>query len=286
MRLLALAEVVVACGLCHLTYRALQQTPLGEYERAVGRSFLPGAVLIAFALAALWVQQQRFEVSGVTCRQWPFAVFVGLLGTLLFTVIGGGLVVLGLSRTDLLGISAQALGWLVGTLVLLGLWNRHPALTLPAFPGRWATRLGVGFLLCVLAFPCLGGLGSGQRLLTTGWSVLWLFACTGFGEELFFRGYVQSRLNWPFGRPYRWLGMAFGPGLILTALLFGAMHVLNGVDYFQGRFEWAWGSGVVSVCAGLYYGCLRETTGSIVAGGIAHGLAGVMTEVPRAWSAS
>ncbi|PZN07563.1 MAG: hypothetical protein DIU69_11460 [Bacillota bacterium] len=49
----------------------------------------------------------------------------------------------------------------------------------------------------------------------------------GLGEELFFRGYVQSRLNEAFGRPYQLWSARFGPGMILAALLFGLTHVLN-----------------------------------------------------------
>jgi membrane protease YdiL (CAAX protease family) len=123
-------------------------------------------------------------------------------------------------------------------------------------------------------------------LLTTFCAVVCLFVLTGFGEELFFRGHVQSRLNGAFGRPYRFLGMDFGAGLLITSLLFGGFHALNTVDYFRGAFEFSWSSGVVSVFSGLCYGSLREKTGSILAGGIAHGVAGVVTEIPRVLSAA
>ena len=70
--------------------------------------------------------------------------------------------------------------------------------------------------------------------------VLWLFVGAGFGEEIFFRGYIQSRVNQAFGRPWQVLGLQFGVGLIVSSLLFGFIHALNTVDYFSGRFEFAW----------------------------------------------
>ena len=112
-------------------------------------------------------------------------------------------------------------------------------------------------------------------------SVGWLVICAGFGEEVFFRGYVQSRISRVFGRPIRLLGVSCGLGLFVSALLFGVIHVLNTVDYFTGRYEFAWGSSLMNVAAGIFLGVLRERTGSIVAGGVAHGLLDVLAEIPR-----
>jgi membrane protease YdiL (CAAX protease family) len=111
-------------------------------------------------------------------------------------------------------------------------------------------------------------------------SVLWLFFGAGFGEEVFFRGYVQSRVNQAFGRPWRLLGVPFGLGLIVSALLFGLIHALNTVDYFQGRFDFAWLWLVTNLCTGLFVGLLREGTGSVLAGAVVHGLEDVLGQVP------
>jgi membrane protease YdiL (CAAX protease family) len=284
MRIVVLIEVVLACCLCHVAYRALQQTLLGDYERAVGRSYLPGCVMLALGCIAIWWHGRGWEAFGVTGKHWRFALIVGLACMLLFVLLGGGIALLGLRSRDVAGTIAQAFGWLAGSLVILYLLQQ--AWASPENLGRrWAGWMGLGLLCGFLMLPLLFGLQSNQSMLTTLFAVMSLFLLVGFGEELFFRGYVQSRLNFVFGRPYRLLGMAFGAGLVITALLFGAIHVLNPVDYFQGRYDFAWGSGIVSACSGCYYGCLREKTGSILASGIAHGLAGVMTEIPRVLSA-
>jgi membrane protease YdiL (CAAX protease family) len=47
----------------------------------------------------------------------------------------------------------------------------------------------------------------------------------GFGEEILFRGYIQSRLNEAFGRPYRFFSVPYGWGLIIASILFGITHV-------------------------------------------------------------
>jgi membrane protease YdiL (CAAX protease family) len=286
MRIVAVLEVVFACCLCHLTYRALQQTALGQFEQAVDRSYLPGSVMLVFTLLALLVHRRRTEVFGVTWKHWPYSVFVGLVSTLLFTIVGGPILLLGLPPTHWLGALARILGGLLGSVLLLFLLNRRSFADPERFGGGWAAWLGPCLLVSLLALPLLLGLRSHQPYSRTVAGVVWLFVLTGFGEELFFRGYVQSRLNFAFGRPCRLQGMSFGAGLLIASVLFGGIHVLNTVDYFQGRYEFGWTSGCISVFNGLYYGCLRERTGSVLAGGIAHGLAGAMTEIPRVWSAS
>ena len=75
---------------------------------------------------------------------------------------------------------------------------------------------------------------------------LWLFFGAGFGEEVFYRGYIQSRVDQSFGRPCRWHGFEFGMGLLISSLLFGLLHVLNTVDYFHGRFDIGWRMGMQS----------------------------------------
>jgi membrane protease YdiL (CAAX protease family) len=55
---------------------------------------------------------------------------------------------------------------------------------------------------------------------------------------------------------------------------------LNTVDYFGGRFEFAWAWWLPNFVAGLFFGLLREKTRSILAGSIIHGLGDVLGRVP------
>ena len=88
-----------------------------------------------------------------------------------------------------------------------------------------------------------------------------------FGEEILWRGYVQSRLNQAFGKPFQFMGVPWGPGLILAAVFFGFVHVLNG---YPSQWYWAWG--FWTAFNGLLLGFIREKTSSLLASTILHGL--------------
>ncbi len=94
----------------------------------------------------------------------------------------------------------------------------------------------------------------------------------GFGEEILYRGYMQSRLNEAFGKPYHFSGVAFGWGAIITALLFGLTHVgiLRWVLDLSGEVTWAWG--FWTIFSGLVFGLVREKSGGILAPALLHGL--------------
>jgi membrane protease YdiL (CAAX protease family) len=155
---------------------------------------------------------------------------------------------------------------------------------------RWLLRIpapiSLLILIGLLSMPLAAAWYASRPFLPVVLTVLWLFLGAGFGEEIFFRGYMQSRVDQAFGRPWHFLGVDFGAGLIVSALLFGFIHVLNTVDYFTGRWDFAWWWGLPNFVSGLFYGCLRQKTGSIVAGGVHHGLADVMASVPALLSSS
>ncbi len=96
----------------------------------------------------------------------------------------------------------------------------------------------------------------------------------GLGEELLFRGYMQSRLNEAFGRPYQFRGINWGWGAIITSLLFGLMHVfaLGAFNPFLRELRLTPWVAVWTFFAGLVDALIREKTGSIIAPAILHGL--------------
>lgn len=94
----------------------------------------------------------------------------------------------------------------------------------------------------------------------------------GFGEEIIYRGYIQTRLNQVFGKPYLVFGVPFGWGLILSSVIFGLSHVgiVSSLLGISTGLTWAWG--VWTFFGGLTYGLIREKTGSILAPALLHGL--------------
>ncbi len=85
----------------------------------------------------------------------------------------------------------------------------------------------------------------------------------GFGEEILFRGFLQTSLNIFLKRPFKIRGIEFGYGLIITALLFGLTHAL-----VLNPFEWQ--RATFTTIGGLIFGLIREKENSIMACGMLH----------------
>ena len=90
----------------------------------------------------------------------------------------------------------------------------------------------------------------------------------GLSEEFFFRGYAQTELNDFFGRPFRFLGVQWGWGLIVAAGLFGVCHLIDG-DFTRLR----------TAFFGLFVGWLRERTQSIAVPAAYHGVANLLYDI-------
>lgn len=135
-------------------------------------------------------------------------------------------------------------------------------------PSRYGlSGMSVGVLL-------MAGWGiSAESPVTKALAVFVTYAVfVGFGEEILYRGYIQSRLNEAFGRPYTVFGVKIGWGMVIASLLFGLSHV-GLVTWILGPsrpLTWAWG--FWTFFGGFVYGLVREKSGSIVAPAILHGL--------------
>jgi membrane protease YdiL (CAAX protease family) len=137
-----------------------------------------------------------------------------------------------------------------------------------------STWLLTSLLLLVAMLPVAMALYWGAPAGQVAGRAASLILFTGFGEELFFRGYVQSRLNEQFGRRWNVLEARCGAALLITSILFGAIHVINPTRPYQSHWEFdpAWG---LRTCgSGLMFGWLRERTGTIWAGAVVHALTG------------
>jgi len=99
---------------------------------------------------------------------------------------------------------------------------------------------------------------------TTGWAMLLLYhlLCVAFPEEVFYRGYMQSRLNQIFPKRFRFFGAPLGISVLLTTILFALGHFI---------VQETWNS-LATFVPGLVFGWLRERTGSILASTLYHAL--------------
>lgn len=284
-RVLAIAEVVLAFVVVHVTYRFLKHfTVVGQWD--AGTNFTPGAVMIAFTVMVLLLRRRSFEAYGLGVKRWEFNLSLGLVGSLLLVGIAAiGLLVTGFhfdsSRPPdphaphpLVRVARLAVVALPAFVLVLGLlWTRGriveripPAVSIPA-------------LFALLAMPPLVAAHFHRPAMWL--PTLWLFIGAGFGEEIFFRGYIQSRVDQAFGCPFRLPGFHFGAGLLVSSLLFGLIHALNTVDYFHGRFDFGWAYGLQNIATGLFYGCIRAKTGSVFPGAVIHGLTDAFARIPN-----
>jgi uncharacterized protein len=281
-RIGALIEVITALALVHLAYRSFKHfTELGRAEAMAGLNFSPGAMMVLFTVASVALCRRSFDDYGLTVKGWRANVNIGLLWGLLFVVVAGLVIKFAgvhfdpLHPPDLQRAIVATIGELLNTVLLLLFLRRDRVLIQRLHPAASLT-----ILAAILCIPVIVAVRFDRPVLDVLLSVLWLFFGAGFGEEIFFRGYIQSRLNQAFGRPWRFLGVDFGLGLLVSAALFGLIHVFNTVDYFSGHWDFAWLWWFPNFAAGLFFGALRERTKNIVAGGIVHGISDVLARVP------
>ena len=119
--------------------------------------------------------------------------------------------------------------------------------------------------LTLLSFITIGIVYSTYDFLPVFWKILYYVFIVGFGEELFFRGYLQSAMNRYFGKSFMLGKVKFGWGLILAAGIFGLSHALVSVPP-----TWPWA--LWTFIFGLTLGFIREKDGSILAAVILHGI--------------
>ena len=90
-----------------------------------------------------------------------------------------------------------------------------------------------------------------------------------FPEEVFYRGYVQTRLAPLFRRRWRVLGVSLGGHVVIASALFALSHLVAIPS--AGR--------LLVFFPGLLFGYLRERTGSVVAPAVLHALSNVLLEI-------
>ena len=89
-----------------------------------------------------------------------------------------------------------------------------------------------------------------------------------FPEEFFFRGYFQTQLDRVWDKPYTLFGTRWGPGLVLTAAVFAACHVVHGGP-----------ARLIVFFPGLFYGWLQARTSSVLTPTLYHAASNLLMQV-------
>jgi CAAX protease family protein len=276
----ATIEVVLAFAVMHVAFRAFKRfTALGQMENDSGLNFSPGVAMLVVAVSLIVMRRRGFAAYGATPRPFFRSINAAFLCLLMLGTLGAIVLACGAPFERPPASPAGALGPMAvniaATFALLWSLQRFAP-----FVERTPRVVSLALLISLPVLPILAALvkqrSFGQETLV----ILWVLGGAGIGEEVFFRGYVQSLLNEAFGRPWRVFGVDFGIGLFGAAALFGMVHVLNTADYFAGVYRFSWWHGLAAGSS-LFFGFLRERYGSVAAPAIVHGFGDLAVRLPQ-----
>ena len=225
-------------------------------------NYFSHVIMIVIGIGAIAIGKKDFTSYGFTLKKWRSDLSVALI-----CLISAAGYIPSLISPSIAGNKLINTLFIIAA-VLLALW-----LVLNKKEGGTAKESGLRIFWLVLSIPViiaivLGIAGCG----IIGSTIVFQFYFAGFGEEILFRGYFQSRLNDDFGRPWKIKGVSFGPGLLITSALFGIFHIMNPFNPLMGKFELDLLWGISSFFAGLLFGFLREKTGTVLSASLGHGL--------------
>jgi len=270
-RIAAILEVTLVTALTWLAYKAM------KLVEPAGFNHSPGLAMLMVSGGLLLLHRRRIDAYGLFTRRWRYGVNLGVMfGSLL--LLGAAFEMAILPVADITPTTIPIHTALRIAAIRLPLYLAILLLVTGPACQRALETAPIGFTLPLLAVllaaaPAMAihhGGAVGRVIGVTSALVL----CTGLGEEMFFRGYVQSRLNGVFGRPWRILTVSLGPGLLVSSALFALIHVLNPARPFHGSWELSWLWGVSTFLSGLLFGWLRDLTGGSWAPAIVHALTG------------
>jgi len=199
-------------------------------------------------------------------RTWRASLYYGFWGFVVGLIYVPGFIAIGVFKTA--GFFLAYVLVLVSLVVLLRVMRRDP----PSGGAGWKLATFGALLVLPSAVASLAGKPPADVI---GWQAYYLFG-TGFGEEIRARGYVQSRLNETFGRPWIIWNTQFGPGLLIASVLFGLSHL-----YQLGATRLDPLTMVGAMLGGLFFGAVRERSQSVLGSAITHGMTNACLEVYR-----
>jgi uncharacterized protein len=259
MKTKAVIEVMVVFSLTLLLITLVGLSPIGAWERQVlKRSFIEYAVMAACPLLVLVAARRDLASYGISLHNFRYhldiaatAIVPVFIASIPLAFVNykqwNGALILAVVEIAVL----VALGWLL---------KRKP------------TRQEGGIMAGALVLATFSPAAQTATLDNAISALVFYVFFLGLGEELFFRGYIQSRLNAVFSKPFQFFGVHWGWGIIITSVLFGLMHVLNTGSLISGVWKPELWWGLWTFFVGLVNGFVREKTGSIVAPAILHGL--------------
>jgi membrane protease YdiL (CAAX protease family) len=237
--------------------------------------WISGAIFIALSLIIMALTRQPWREYGLTLKDWRLSFDIGMTGYVARFIPVGVLFALVLLdenyRWSWPGSVILLIAGIAGIWLLLTMLKRQDAKDPSGDVRRSKVKNNVILLGGLLLLPIALSIITGHATLLVTLTVLWQLIVSGFGEEIRYRGYYQSRVNQEFGKPYQIMGIRFGSGLIVSSILFGLIHATQTFNPLLDQYDFAWPWGLWTLMGGFFLGLLREKTDDVVACTIAHG---------------
>jgi membrane protease YdiL (CAAX protease family) len=234
-------------------------------------NFFSHVLMVALSVGAIALTKREFAYSGFTLKKWRSDISIAIICVISAAAFIPSLVFPAIASN----VALNSVFSIAATLLALLFVARKKNVNKKT--GSSNIGLAVLALLPLFSLTTIAGSINYGLIAST---VIFQFFFAGFGEEIMFRGYMQSILNEGFGYPWKFAGVKFGPGLLITSVLFGVLHLLNPFNPLQGQYALAIWSGISSTFGGFLFGFIKEKTGDVLAPSIAHGLVDLGQVVP------
>ena len=235
-------------------------------NNVLGGSYFTGLLMVALGVFVVIIRRYEFRLIGVVSENWRLSVNHGIRGYLFFLIPQ-------LSLSFFSGIDARYQDYLSTAIILdvmvltMCYFMFRAGLELQPATDRMLTFAGL-----LMLSPLLVGLFTGELTLLILKEYAWNILVGGFVEEYFYRGYIQSSVNLEYVKEWKIGKTSFGPGLLVSALLYGLSRGLRTVRPLSGVYSISWSWTLFAFIVGIFYGLIREASGDIIASGTANSM--------------
>ena len=235
--------------------------------RVLGGSFFTGGLMAIIPIIAIIATKLDLDEVGVKLSDWRSSVNAGFKGYIAFLVPQFAMTLFagwGIDYREF-GVLARLLGVVVLVMAYFLLRNLGRGT-------RDISKARVTLVGIIVLTPFVLAFTYGTLSLKLFTSFMWQVLVGGFAEEFMFRCYIQSTVNREYGRHWTVNGVKFGPGILVSSVLFGLSRAMRAMKPWSGVFALNIGLGLYAFALGLFYGIIREATGDIIGSGTANAL--------------
>jgi membrane protease YdiL (CAAX protease family) len=230
-----------------------------------GGSYFSGVLMVALAVFMIILKRYEFKEMGVLPVDWKSSFGYGLRGYFFFILPQCAITFFLAWGVDYKEFMATAV--ILGSLIL--------ALTILMNRGSEVKGVRSRILIPVALFfvlPFILGLIYDRLSTRLVAEFIWNILVGGFIEELFYRGFIQSSINLEFGKTWKIGETKYGPGLLISSLLYSLSRGMRSLRPWIGVFSVSWSWTVFAFTVGIFYGLIREKSGDIISSGSANAL--------------